>query len=51
MQLKRIFSTAQKLVKPTSSQVLTAYLSQCKEPPWTSYFVKVGTQYLFVIIF
>lgn len=27
--------------KPTSSEVLTAYLTQCKEPPWTSYFVKV----------
>lgn len=27
--------------KPTSSEVLTAYLMQCNEPPWTSYFVKV----------
>lgn len=27
---------------PTSSEVLSAYLKQCKEPPWTSYFVKVG---------
>lgn len=27
--------------KPTASEVLTAYLTQCKEPPWTSYFVKV----------
>ncbi|XP_037877400.1 uncharacterized protein C15orf61 homolog isoform X2 [Bombyx mori] len=26
--------------KPTSSEVLTAYLTQCNEPPWTSYFVK-----------
>ncbi|KAM3967279.1 uncharacterized protein C15orf61-like isoform 1-T1 [Aphomia sociella] len=26
--------------KPTSSEVLTAYLMQCNEPPWTSYFVK-----------
>lgn len=28
--------------KPTSSEVLTAYLTQCNEPPWTSYFVKVS---------
>ncbi|KAM3967164.1 uncharacterized protein C15orf61-like [Aphomia sociella] len=27
--------------KPTSSEVLTAYLMQCNEPSWTSYFVKV----------
>ncbi|XP_044763096.1 uncharacterized protein C15orf61-like isoform X1 [Coccinella septempunctata] len=26
--------------KPTSSEVLTNYLLQCNEPPWTSYFVK-----------
>ncbi|XP_013138784.1 PREDICTED: uncharacterized protein C15orf61 [Papilio polytes] len=29
--------------KPTSSEVLTAYLTQCKEPPWTSYFVKYSS--------
>lgn len=34
--LLRYFSS-----KPTSSEVLTSYLTQCKEPPWTSYFVKV----------
>ncbi|XP_055384981.1 uncharacterized protein C15orf61 [Condylostylus longicornis] len=28
------------LVKPRASEVLTAYLKQCNEPPWTSYFVK-----------
>lgn len=28
------------LVKPKASEILTAYLKQCKEPPWTSYFVK-----------
>ncbi|KAL0832652.1 hypothetical protein ABMA28_000844 [Loxostege sticticalis] len=26
--------------RPTASEVLTAYLMQCNEPPWTSYFVK-----------
>ncbi|XP_059056636.1 uncharacterized protein C15orf61 homolog isoform X1 [Achroia grisella] len=26
--------------KPTSSEVLSSYLMQCNEPPWTSYFVK-----------
>ncbi|KOB64458.1 Uncharacterized protein OBRU01_24243 [Operophtera brumata] len=29
--------------KPTSSEVLTAYLMQCNEPPWTSYFVKYSS--------
>uniref|UniRef100_A0A1A9UJT6 Uncharacterized protein n=1 Tax=Glossina austeni TaxID=7395 RepID=A0A1A9UJT6_GLOAU len=28
------------LLRPKASQVLTAYLTQCNEPPWTSYFVK-----------
>ncbi|XP_075162743.1 uncharacterized protein C15orf61 homolog [Haematobia irritans] len=35
MQLSRI------LFKPKASQVLTAYLKQCNEPPWTSYFIKL----------
>ncbi|XP_061387703.1 uncharacterized protein C15orf61 homolog [Musca vetustissima] len=35
MQLSRI------LFKPRASEVLTAYLKQCNEPPWTSYFVKL----------
>ncbi|XP_046962962.1 uncharacterized protein C15orf61 isoform X1 [Vanessa cardui] len=29
--------------RPTSSEVLTSYLAQCKEPPWTSYFVKYSS--------
>ncbi|XP_018784670.1 PREDICTED: uncharacterized protein C15orf61 homolog isoform X1 [Bactrocera latifrons] len=28
------------LMKPKASEILTAYLKQCNEPPWTSYFVK-----------
>lgn len=28
--------------RPNASEVLTAYLMQCNEPPWTSYFVKVS---------
>ncbi|KAK4883901.1 hypothetical protein RN001_000172 [Aquatica leii] len=31
------------LNKPTSSEVLTCYIQQCKEPPWTSYFVKYSS--------
>lgn len=38
MQLTRL------LFKPKASDVLTAYLKQCNEPPWTSYFVKVKQQ-------
>lgn len=30
-------------LKPTSSEVLTSYLAQCREPPWTSYFVKYSS--------
>nr|CAI5827849.1 unnamed protein product [Callosobruchus analis] len=29
--------------KPTGSEVLTNYLKQCNEPPWTSYFVKYNS--------
>lgn len=49
MQLKHIFTSARKLAKPTSSETLTAYLIQTKEPPWTSYFVKVCYLYTFII--
>ncbi|XP_030746566.1 uncharacterized protein C15orf61 homolog isoform X2 [Sitophilus oryzae] len=37
-----IFKAKNKTV-PTSSEVLSHYLIQCKEPPWTSYFIKVGS--------
>ncbi|XP_046398922.1 uncharacterized protein C15orf61 homolog [Ischnura elegans] len=30
-------------IKPKSSEVLTCYLQQLKEPPWTSYFVKYSS--------
>lgn len=33
--------------RPTASEVLTAYLMQCNEPPWTSYFVKVMYYFLY----
>ncbi|CAH0391723.1 unnamed protein product [Bemisia tabaci] len=32
-----------KLCRPKASTVLTCYLKQCKEPPWTSYFVKYSS--------
>lgn len=30
------------LLRPKASEVLTAYLKQCNEPMWTSYFVRVS---------
>nr|XP_019562752.2 uncharacterized protein C15orf61 homolog [Aedes albopictus]XP_019562753.2 uncharacterized protein C15orf61 homolog [Aedes albopictus] len=36
MLFRKIISTS----KPKVSDVLTAYLKQCNEPPWTSYFIK-----------
>lgn len=30
------------LQKAKASEVLTAYLTQCKDPHWTSYFVKAA---------
>ncbi|XP_063360546.1 uncharacterized protein C15orf61 isoform X1 [Cydia amplana] len=38
LQVLRIFKQ-----KPGASEVLTAYLMQCNEPPWTSYFVKYSS--------
>ncbi|XP_047984401.1 uncharacterized protein C15orf61 isoform X1 [Leguminivora glycinivorella] len=38
LQVLRIFRQ-----KPDASEVLTAYLMQCNEPPWTSYFVKYSS--------
>lgn len=29
-------------MRPKVSEVLTTYLKQCNEPPWTSYFIKVN---------
>lgn len=39
MKLSRILFN---LRKSKSSEVLTAYLKQCDQPPWTSYFIKVS---------
>lgn len=36
-------------LKPLASEVLTCYLKQCNEPPWTSYFIKVGLTNLFYL--
>lgn len=30
-------------LKPLASEVLTCYLKQCNEPPWTSYFIKYNS--------
>ncbi|CAO1309793.1 unnamed protein product [Diamesa hyperborea] len=38
MKLSTMLKT---LSKPKASEVLTAYLQQMSEPPWTSYFVKL----------
>jgi len=39
MILRKAFSG-----KPKVSAVLTAYLKQCSEPPWTSYVIKVSSK-------
>lgn len=43
-QTRHLFKTSQHLSKPKASEVLTLYIKQCNEPPWTSYFVKVRNQ-------
>lgn len=40
-RMKLLLGFAKKAVKPKASEVLTCYLLQMNEPPWTSYFVKV----------
>lgn len=37
----KLLGLAKKVAKPKGSEVLTSYLLQMSEPPWTSYFVKV----------
>lgn len=44
MFLTQKLAKLSQLMKPKASEVLTCYISQCKEPPWTSYFVKVSTR-------
>ncbi|XP_026283558.2 uncharacterized protein C15orf61 isoform X1 [Frankliniella occidentalis] len=47
LELKIMSSVIQRLhsksKKPLASEVLTCYLLQCKEPPWTSYFVRYSS--------
>lgn len=44
MKFKQIiYNFKWKKVKPTCSLVLTNYLKQTNEPPWTSYFVKYSS--------
>lgn len=35
-------TTPRDKAKPKASEVLTTYLKQCGEPPWTSFFLKVS---------
>ncbi|XP_028154088.1 uncharacterized protein C15orf61 homolog [Diabrotica virgifera virgifera] len=43
IQTRNIFYNFRNKHKPTSSEVLTNYIKQCQEPPWTSYFVKYSS--------
>ncbi|XP_023021921.1 uncharacterized protein C15orf61 isoform X2 [Leptinotarsa decemlineata] len=38
VRYRKIYSSNDKRNRPTSSEVLTSYIKQCSEPPWTSYF-------------
>ncbi|XP_056645222.1 uncharacterized protein C15orf61 homolog isoform X2 [Diorhabda sublineata] len=40
---RNIFYNFQNGLKPTSSEVLTKYIKQSDEPPWTSYFIKYSS--------
>ncbi|KRT82706.1 hypothetical protein AMK59_3501 [Oryctes borbonicus] len=42
-QTRHLFKASQQLTKPKSSEVLTCYIQQCNEPPWTSYFIKYSS--------
>ncbi|XP_044263716.1 uncharacterized protein C15orf61 homolog [Tribolium madens] len=41
--LRSLRQISKHIPKPTSSEVLSCYLKQCEEPPWTSYFVKYSS--------
>ncbi|GJQ78570.1 hypothetical protein Trydic_g11680 [Trypoxylus dichotomus] len=42
-QTRHLFRSSQHLTKPKASEVLTSYIQQCNEPPWTSYFIKYSS--------
>ncbi|KAH1000665.1 uncharacterized protein C15orf61 [Dendroctonus ponderosae] len=42
-RLLKFFNSGRKANFPTSSEVLSCYLRQCNEPPWTSYFIKYSS--------
>ncbi|XP_068894310.1 uncharacterized protein C15orf61 [Tenebrio molitor] len=37
------FSNRNQIIPPKASDVLSCYLKQCQQPPWTSYFVKYSS--------
>lgn len=47
---RSVFFNNRNKIKPTSSDVLTSYLLQSNEPPWTSYFVKVCIKAYIIIL-
>ncbi|CAH1109776.1 unnamed protein product [Psylliodes chrysocephalus] len=42
-QTRHIFYNFYNVGKPRASEVLTSYIEQCSEPPWTSYFIKYSS--------